>query len=43
MSAFTGKQHRGAKAELRKIKREEAEARNLITKPENRRAAHKAK
>lgn len=43
MSAFSGKQYKGAKANLRKIKREEAEARNLVTKPERRKAARKSK
>jgi len=36
MSAFNGKQHKGAKRELRQIKRTEAEARNALTPPERR-------
>lgn len=38
MSAFSGKQGRGAKAVLRKVKREEAEERNARTAPEKRKA-----
>jgi hypothetical protein len=36
MSAFSGSQYKGAKRDLRRIKREEAEARNALTPPERR-------
>ena len=36
MSAFHGKQHRGAAAVRRQVKRAEAEARNAKTLPANR-------
>ena len=39
MSAFHGPQGKGAKRRLREVKRQEAEARNAETKPENRKAA----
>ncbi len=39
MSAFTGKQYRGAKAAHRALKREEAAARAATVRPENTKAA----
>lgn len=38
MSAFSGKQYKGAARDRRSTKREEAEARNKLTKPEDRKA-----
>jgi hypothetical protein len=38
MSAFSGKQFKGAKKALRATKRQEAEARNALTPKERRRA-----
>ena len=36
MSAYSGRQGRGARKRLREIKRQEAEARNALTPPERR-------
>ena len=36
MSAFSGRQGKGARRRLRALKREEAEARNALTPPERR-------
>lgn len=40
--SFHGKQYRGAKADLKKVKREEAEARNAQT-PDERRKKNRVK
>lgn len=42
MSAFSGKQHKGARREHKALRREEAEARNALTPPERRKSARKA-
>ncbi len=39
MSTFSGKQYKGAVKSHREIKRQEAEERNALTKPERRRQA----
>jgi len=36
VTSFDGSQYKGAKRDLRKTKREEAEARNVLTPPERR-------
>jgi hypothetical protein len=38
MSAYSGPQGRGARKKRKALKREQAEARNLLTPPERRRA-----
>lgn len=41
MPRFTGKQYKGAQKEAKKVLREEAEARNAKTLPENRSGKNK--
>lgn len=42
MARFSGKQFKGAVKNLRAVKREEAEKRNALTKPENRASFRRA-
>lgn len=43
MSRFSGPQFEGAQAAMKKIRKEEADTRNLLTKPENKSTKGKPK